>query len=85
MLFTDIDAAGKPRSGILRKNLAMFGSYSGCLALSDAKYCLSAIGINYAPLNIVCKMIYSYIGYSSLNNYSFSCKQFFCYFCYNLI
>ena len=52
--FTDLDAAGKPRSGIARGNLAWFGSYSGCLALSDAKYCISTITVKYPPYNIVC-------------------------------
>jgi hypothetical protein len=52
--FTDIDSAGKPRSGILRGNVAWFGSYSECLALSDAKYCISQIGVDYQHYNIVC-------------------------------
>ena len=44
-----IDAAGKPRSGILRGNVFWIGSYSECLALSDAKYCISSYG-NVSPL-----------------------------------
>ena len=52
--FTDIDAAGKPRSGIARGNFAWFGSYSGCLALSDAKYCISSIEVDYPTYKIVC-------------------------------
>ena len=64
MLFTDIDATGKPRSGMLRVNLAMFGSYTGCLALSDAHYCLSIFDINFASLiniNVCILIIHLYI------------------------
>lgn len=49
----DMDAVGRPRNGILRGNLAWLGSYSECLALSSAKYCISQINVNYTKFNVV--------------------------------
>lgn len=55
IFLSDIDAAGKPRSGIERGNLFWLGSYSGCQVRSDSKYCLSLIELDYPPQNLVCK------------------------------
>ncbi|XP_046851202.1 nose resistant to fluoxetine protein 6-like isoform X4 [Xenia sp. Carnegie-2017] len=51
-LFQYMDAVGRPRSGIIRGNLAWLGSYSECLALSSAKYCISQINVNYPKFNV---------------------------------
>ena len=59
--FADIDAAGKPHSGILRGNIGWLGSYSECLAISDAKYCVSQINLHYPTYNIVCNHLNNFL------------------------
>ena len=44
-LFADIDAAGKPPSGVSAGNVAWLGSYKVCQAIPDAHYCLTSINV----------------------------------------
>ena len=37
----DVDASGKPGSGLFAGNLVWLGSYATCQNMSDAKYCLA--------------------------------------------
>lgn len=39
-LISDIDATGRPNSGVLTGNLVWLGSYATCKAIPDAHYCL---------------------------------------------
>ena len=52
-IFIDIDAMGKPPSGITVGNLAWFGSYGECQNLTGAHYCLASIKINITTGNKV--------------------------------
>ena len=42
VIYIDVDASGKPGSGIFGGNLLWFGSYSECKKQSKARYCLSS-------------------------------------------
>ena len=42
LYFTDVDASGKPGSGILTGNNRWFGSYSQCKKQQNSRYCLSS-------------------------------------------
>ena len=46
LVYLDIDAMGKPQSGVTMGNLAWFGSYGECQNLTGAHYCLASIKIN---------------------------------------
>ena len=43
---TDLDAIGKPQSGLFLGNLAWLGSYSECTkSIENAHYCLAAVAV----------------------------------------
>ena len=46
---SDVDAAGKPQSGLLFGNLLWFGSVNECRNITDAHYCLSSFTISLFP------------------------------------
>lgn len=52
-IYLDIDAMGKPQSGVTVGNLAWFGSYGECQNLMGAHYCLASIKINLKTGNKV--------------------------------
>jgi len=52
-IYLDIDAMGKPQSGVTAGNLAWFGSYGECQNLTGAHYCLASIKINLPTKNKV--------------------------------
>lgn len=49
----DIDGMGKPQSGFRLGNLAWLGSYSECMNLTEARYCLAGVKITIPPGNQV--------------------------------
>ena len=53
VIYLDIDAMGKPQSGVTVGNLAWFGSYGECLNITGAHYCLASIKINIGTGNKV--------------------------------
>lgn len=40
-LISDIDAIGRPNSGVLTGSLVWLGSYATCKTIPDAHYCLA--------------------------------------------
>ena len=42
-LIADIDAIGRPNSGVLTGNLLWLGSYASCKTIPDAHYCLASV------------------------------------------
>ena len=48
----DIDAVGKPRSGLLRFNNIWLGSYAECRDISNAHYCTAQIKISFPKTTI---------------------------------
>ena len=49
----DIDGMGKPQSGFQLGNVAWLGSYSECMNLTEAQYCLAGVKITIPPGNQV--------------------------------
>ena len=41
-LYLDVDALGKPGSGLAAGNLIWLGSYAVCQNISDSQYCLAS-------------------------------------------
>ena len=72
----DVDAVGKPQSGLLRMNLIWLGSYAECRDISNAHYCTTNLAMTVpASVSPVCSFAFVPYVQCSVNLYLEICLE----------